>query len=420
MKNQIEELVTRYGEIAVFWFDGEWYESWTSERAKEIRDLIVKHQPSVILANRIGQRKPGDGDYVSPENFTPYIGNHDKDWETCTIFDGRWFYIPSEKSRTAEWALRTLTYCAGRGGNLLLNTGPDAQGHIIEPTKNEWAKVGNWLQRYGESVYGTRKGVHYFLPWGSNTRKKHTLYYHIFEWPEDGQLLIPGLEADIEKAFLLGADAEKDVKFKSETNGIILSLPLEKPDPIAGVLVLETGGNIHAENVIRPLEKTIPAHPAGHEPERKAGDLFLPAGFARLQGPGLQFHHGIGSGGQRGHLLNWFSAEDIAEWEIKIDNPGNYKVRIGYSSPCRGGEFQISVAGQKLKSRTMDTGKHNWADFLPFYLHKTQYFDLGKVHFNKPGHYILSMHANKIMPESVENRMGLLKLREITLSEVKQ
>jgi len=110
MLDQTEELLTKYGDVVTLWMDGEWVNSWSYERASDYRDHVREWQPELLLVDRIGQRRLGDGDYGSSENFVPYIGDNlnGRLWESCQRFDGGWFWKGREKSQSLEWAVNKL------------------------------------------------------------------------------------------------------------------------------------------------------------------------------------------------------------------------------------------------------------------------------------------------------------------------
>ena len=90
-----------------------------------------------------------------------------------------------------------------QGGNLLLNIGPDADGTIPVIMQDRLIAIGEWLAVNGEAIYGTRKGLFTDLPWGVSTTKGKTLYLHVFDWPADHTLEVPGLPAKVTRARLL-------------------------------------------------------------------------------------------------------------------------------------------------------------------------------------------------------------------------
>ena len=255
LKPQLKELLTNYGEIAVLWFDGEWIADWTEEYGREIYRFVRSLQPNVIVNNRVGKgRHRGDspqhlrgltkeghvGDYGTPEQHIPPQGFPGMDWESCMTLNHTWGY----KSWDDDWKdprtlIRTLVDIASKGGNYLLNVGPMADGKIPEASVWRLREMGAWLKANGESVYGTSATPFAEQPaWGRFTRKPGKLYAHVFEWPEDGKLVIPGVREAPDRVYLL-ADG-KPLTVQRTPAGWVVRLPASAPSFVDAVLVIET------------------------------------------------------------------------------------------------------------------------------------------------------------------------------------
>ncbi len=411
MLNQVEELLTNYGPMVCVWFDGEWVESWTHERATEFRDKIRELQPNTILANRIGQRRRGDGDHQSPENFLPYIGNQNEPWETCAKFDGGWFYNGTNDSKSAEWALYNLCYAASRGGNFLMNLGPTPQGRFIETSVEKLEHVGTWLQTNGESIYDAGKGPHYLLEWGTCTQKGKTLYYHVFNWPQEGELHIPGLKTKVKRASFLADEKHDPLKVSRAQDDVFVKLPAAPPYEMANVIKIELMEIPEVDNAARAIDKVIPQKEYMREIPK--GSYFLAAGFAKIHGEKLHFYYGTGAGAQRENLKGWTEKSDWAEWDLLVKEHGTYNVEITYASLVDGGVFELNIAGHSFEHAVENIGKKPNAKLSPLAVnYKT--FTLGEVDL-KPGLYSLIVKPKEINEDAIKLHQGLMTLRDITL-----
>jgi alpha-L-fucosidase len=129
---------------------------------------------------------------------------------------------------------------ASKGGNYLLNIGPTAEGVIPAPSVERLERIGKWMKVNGEAIYGTTAGPFKTeLPWGRATSKRGKLYLHVFDWPADGVLNVPGYAATVTRAYLL-ADPKKPLTTEAGADGLRIKVPASAPDPVATVIVLET------------------------------------------------------------------------------------------------------------------------------------------------------------------------------------
>jgi alpha-L-fucosidase len=257
MEMQVRELLTRYGDIFVIWFDG------LSNQRKydglRIHKMIHDIQPMALINNRIGLT----GDFVTPEQRLPkgiprkssLVGNTDPNdkgvttdlptaddfqpWETCMTINGTWAYNKNDlRYKSTTQLIRALVDAASKGGNFLLNVGPTPQGTIQPEFAERLRGIGAWLKVNGDAIYGTTFGPVQNLTYGRMTAKGKTVYVHVFDWPSGGTLEVPGLKAKVTKAIALNGN--KPLKFRQQANSVSLELAGLTPDANATVLALET------------------------------------------------------------------------------------------------------------------------------------------------------------------------------------
>jgi len=397
LKGQLKELLTGYGHIGVLWFDGQWENTWTYERGADLYNYVRALQPNIIVNDRVGTvlpLQPGQrhyGDYRTPENTIPPNGfGPGVDWETCMTMNDTWGYKKSDQDwKSTETIVRNLVDCASKGGNYLLNVGPTGEGLIPEASVQRLEETGRWLKANGETIFGTSASPFTRqLPWGRCTQKKSggvtTLYLHVFQWPADGKLTVPGLKNKAKSAFVL-VTREKVAAVHTD-RGLVLSLPAQAPDVLSSTVVLRLEGapDIDAVSIFQD------AH----------GTVTLRASDAALHGGTLKYQFGNGDD----DIGFWTDPSDWADWEFKLNQVGKFTVTA--EAAARGsGAFEVSVAGQTLRADFADTG--NYTEFVPI--------QLGTIDLAVPGRLVLAVHPVKDRWQPVN--LHAIRLRPVSFSQ---
>ena len=236
LKKQLKELLTNYGNIGVLWFDGEWEDTWTHERGKDLYDYLRKLKPNLIINNRVDKGRSGmagmnkgksyTGDFGTPEQEIPLTGLPGVDWESCMTMNDNWGYNKNDqKWKSSLDLIRKLIDIASKGGNFLLNVGPTSQGVFPDASIQRLSEMGEWMKMNGESIYGTTASPFQKLSWGRCTQKAKgqntVLYLQVFDWPADGQLVIPELKNNLLKAYALNSNPQKQLRVSKSPNGTI-------------------------------------------------------------------------------------------------------------------------------------------------------------------------------------------------------
>lgn len=233
---QVKELLTNYGEVAVLWWDTP--TNMTDEYAKKLQDALSL-QPNIITNDRL-KRPNFPGDYKTPEQKIPGQSELDgRDWETCMTMNGTWGYKSYDnKWKSTETLICNLADIASKNGNYLLNVGPDASGQFPEGSLTALKGIGQWMKVNGASIYATQGSPLPALDWGRCTQKKKgnttILYLHVFNWPANGQLHVPGVKGKVNSAKLL-ANGQK-LSTTTAADEVVITVPATAPDGIDSVI----------------------------------------------------------------------------------------------------------------------------------------------------------------------------------------
>ncbi len=257
MELQLTELLTNYGPAALVWFDG--LNNQGKYNGARFLDLIHRLQHRTLVNDRIGVQ----GDYQTPEQFIPnaiptkgVVFNavdtsvqkqlkptipKPEDfqlWETCMTINDTWAYNKNDVNyKSAEFLVRSLVEVASRGGNFLLNVGPQPDGLIQPEFQERLRAIGDWLAVNGDSIYGTTYGPVQGIKSLRTTAKENKVFVHVFDWP-NSPLQVTGIGPKVLSANLLANG--QPLKFRQTEGGLQIDLPPHAPDANVSVITLRT------------------------------------------------------------------------------------------------------------------------------------------------------------------------------------
>ena len=259
LHGQTKELLTRFGKIDIMWFDfsysgadygwsrGKGKDDWGSE---ELLAMVRELQPGIIVNNRL--EIPGD--IVTPEQFQPRgwveVDGSRVAWEACQTFSGSWGYYRDEYTwKSPEMLVQMLVDSVSKGGNLLLNVGPNGRGEFDERALDRLRAMGDWMRLHSRSIYGCTASEFEAPADCRFTQNGKRLYLHLFAWPFR-HVHLDGMAGKVEYAQLLNDASEvgmtvTDPKQKLDNTrmpgraGVLrLDLPVRKPDVLVPVVEL--------------------------------------------------------------------------------------------------------------------------------------------------------------------------------------
>jgi len=384
-KPQLRELLTNYGPIGLVWFDRGMY---TPEQGKEFVRLVHDLQPETLINSRVGNYgQELLGDYQSMEDNGIPAGGLKEYWESAQTLNTTWGFSKLDTLwKSPETVVLRLVEIVSRGGNYLLNIGPKGNGEIPDATVEIFRKVGPWVERNAESIYGTTANPFGELPWGYCTVKGSKLYLFVREWPQDGVLTLPGLNNAVTSAYLL-LDKSTKLPVTQVEKQTRITLPSKPTDNPATVLVLDIDGSPR-------VDPTVVF-------QGENGSIELDYLKAITHGKTMSRFNLKGGF----HISKWTGPEDSVDWLVHVDKPGAFQLNIDYAAKkeWEGKPFEIIVGPSTFKTSVLYTG--DWFDY--------QKFPVGYIEHLNPGNYTVTIRPKE------SSDTYLMWLRSITLNPVK-
>ena len=387
---QIKELLIKY-RPDILWFDTP-HKLPLSENIRILK-AIRETDPNVVVNGRLVRNAAVNfGDYKNtadrPAEFYPVEG----DWEAIPTTNESYGYSKYDSShKPVSHFIQLIASAAAKGGNLLMNIGPKGDGAFDPKDVTILNGIGSWMEKNGESIYGTTAGPLPYHSWGVSTLKKSKLYLHVFNWPKDGRLFVSG-SAQISNGYLLTNTSYK-IKLGRLPNGDIeLTLPVKAPDNNDAVLVFDYKGQRFPDSVHYITRNTMK-------------ERFL--AFDAIQhGKGFSFGDGKTN---RYYLDGWKKKDQGVSWPFRMESPTpmRFKMIIKYlaTQETSGGSYSVIVdRNYSSGSNELYNSKHNVLTDAKNII--TQ--DLGDISLEN-GSYTL-----KLVPVTISNE-ELMKLLEVQL-----
>ncbi len=248
MQAQLNELASQY-HPDLWWFDGDWEHNAKEWRVDEIKSLLLANNPKTIFNSRLN----GNGDYETPELGIPVQRPDAKYWELCITMNDSWGYQTKDNNhKTPQQVIDLLADCISKGGNLLIDIGPKADGTIIPEQVEVLQELGKWTSKHSDAIYATERGIPYDYFYGPTTLSKDstTLYLFVRDKPKDNQIILKGISNDIEKISVLGTNTILKDKLYSKVSwntypGVrYITIPENKLDKYYTVVALKLKGKI--------------------------------------------------------------------------------------------------------------------------------------------------------------------------------
>ena len=383
---EVRQLLTEYGPISILWWDTP--RDMSPEAFEGIYSLSSL-QPGIITNDRLGKDYPGD--HKTFERHIPDRGPVDKPWEVCMPISGSWGYKKGDDAfKSAEKLIQNLADIASKGGNYLLNVSPTGEGVILPQAQERLKEIGKWMKVNGDSIYGTTGSPFKKFEWGRCTKKEYakgtTLYFHVFDWPTNGKLVVPGLKNKIKQSSLLASWAPLETH--QDDSGTIISIPTTAPDEHNSVIVVHVEGALQVE---------------------QAGIVQNSDGSVDLSAEDAYIHNNEGSmdaklqdrGEDPWNIGYWTDKEATVEWDFVITKPMTFEV-IAEIAAKENSELTYTVNGETIKVKAKST--KSYGDY------KKQSF--GSFTVGAPGNYNIRLKPNKKNWKPINVRGVNLKMQK--------
>jgi alpha-L-fucosidase len=375
MFGQVREICSNYGPLWCIWFDGGWERTPEQWGSADLCAMIRRLQPGILINDRSG---PGLGDYGTPEQTIPGAAMG-RPWETCMTINNTWAYNPNDLAyKSSKDLIRSLVDIAGKGGNFLLDVGPTPEGTIQPEFVERLERMGQWLHRNGEAIYGTHAAPRGINPCGTATTKGNSLYLHVLT-PPDGPLVVKGLDARVLSARIL-AKREPAI-FTQQDGKVSIDLASADIDSYDAVVALELDHPVMFDTLIKPDAQ---------------GNFML---LAR----DVISHGGVCYQPQYDDIGCWINPKDWISWGIATPKSGEYLVVVSQSCPkgLGGSPYSVEIGGRKLEAIVQET--NGWFEYPPR--------EIGKVRL-RAGQQEVAIRTDKIVNGALMN-VKSVELRRI-------
>ena len=374
---QVEEITTKYGDIAMVWFDTPG--NMEKKYVEELVAVVRKNQPNAMISGRAGHNL---GDYLSLGDMNIPVRNVPGLWETVDVTNDSWGYAwYDENWKSPKRILKSTISTVARGGTYMLNVGPKSDGTIPDEAQSSLTEAGKWIASYPQMIYAADPSPWgRELPWGDATVKDGKLNLAVYDWPADGQIVLPGLSNKIKSAGLWVDGKLQPVKTEKHGTWTAVSLPASRPEDLIAVVEIVVEGELSIEQTpsVDPYYSTK-----------------LSVAFAKGEGATIKESRWMEKFGEWKHVDQGqdFTEGGKVTWEVEVLEPGYYQVDLNYAGDSRLVWRVTNSEGDFVQNEQNAS-------------HVYLYYEMGLLKFEKAG-------KHKVSVEVKEGNIKTASLKEI-------
>jgi len=386
---QVQELTTMYGDLDMIWFDTP--HNMPKVYVEQLIRVVRENQPGALISGRVGY---GLGDYETLGDMEIPVRrkkNRTELWECVDTVNDSWGFASYDQNwKTPKQILIRFLSCIARGGTYLLNIGPNGNGEIVQPTAFSLDILGRWMQQYAYTIYGSEGSPwDHSFPWGDVTQKDNSLYLFIFEWPSNGAIYLPGLNATKDQIISVSfasttVEEAPDLNQLNTTQHI--SFDMNDND---GILVLHFS-SLPFNNIMVPVVEIVLSDASSVvvdstwmiDPSMRTD---ISSEFATTQG-GLEkstyrWMEKFGEWKSVVRLHKFSNITSKAVWEVLVAKPGYYSVGLTYAGIGRL-RWSITLEANSESIQNEQNSSHIYGTF-----------PIGWLFFPYRGKFSVSVHC---------------------------